>query len=126
MLNSLTDSAQVDMVSIAKDPARVINDLKLPFYMNSGEKLPEPLFVSRMPKRKVTGAAHKDTIKSAKALDDGYAIVKRSLTDLKLNKFNEIDNYYMPQSDTLLYEALKAQLLKFDGDASCQMNSRLN
>ena len=73
--------------------------------------------MSRMPKRKVTGAAHKDTIKSAKALDDGYAIVKRSLTDLKLNKFNEIDNYYMPQSDTLLYEALKAQLLKFDGDA---------
>lgn len=102
---------------LAKDPARVINDLKLPFYMNSGEKLPEPLFVSRMPKRKVTGAAHKDTIKSAKALYDGYAIVKRSLTDLKLNKFNEIDNYYMPQSDTLLYEALKAQLLKFDGDA---------
>lgn len=101
---------------LCKDPARVINDLRLPFYMNSGEKLPEPLFVSRMPKHKVTGAAHKDTIKSAKMLEEGYAIVKRPLTDLKL-KNGEIENYYMPQSDTLLYEALKARLIKFDGKA---------
>lgn len=101
---------------LCNDPARVINDLKLPFYMESGEKLPEPLFVSRMPKRKVTGAAHKDTIKSAKAIDDGIVIVKKPLTELKL-KNGEIENYYMPSSDTLLYEALKAQLVKFNGDA---------
>lgn len=101
---------------LAKDPARIINDLRIPFYMNSGEKLPEPLFVSRMPKRKVTGAAHKDTIKSAKAIEDGLAIVKKPLTELKL-KNGEIENYYMPSSDMLLYEALKVQLEKFGGDA---------
>lgn len=101
---------------LAKDPARIINDLRIPFYMDSGEMLPEPLFVSRMPKRKVTGAAHKDTIKSAKALEDGLAIVKKPLTDLKL-KNGEIENYYMPSSDTLLYEALKALLVRFGGDA---------
>ncbi len=101
---------------LCNDPARVINDLKLPFYMNSGEALPGPLFVSRMPKRKVTGAAHKDTVKSPKLLDEGYSVVKRALTDLKL-KDGEIENYYMPQSDTLLYEALKAQLIRFGGDA---------
>lgn len=101
---------------LSNDPARVISELKLPFYMNNGEALPKPLFVSRMPKRKVTGAAHKDTIKSPKMLDEGYSVVKRALTELKM-KDGEIENYYMPQSDTLLYEALKTQLIRFNGDA---------
>lgn len=101
---------------LANDPARVIQDLKLKFYMESGEALPKPIFVSRMPKRSVTGPAHKDTIKSAKRLDEGYVLVKRSLTELKL-KDGEIENYYMPSSDTLLYEALKKQLIAHGGDA---------
>ncbi len=73
------------------------------------------IFVSRMPTRKVTGAAHKDTIKSPRELDEGYVIVKRALTDLKL-KNGEIENYYNPNSDRLLYEALKARLAQFGGD----------
>lgn len=74
-----------------------------------------PLFVSRMPKRKVTGAAHKETIKSPKAKEDGFTIVKRSLTALKLNKDGEIADYYNPESDTRLYEALKARLAMHGG-----------
>lgn len=101
---------------LGNDPARIINDLRLPFYMTSGLPLPDPIFVSRMPKRKVTGAAHKDTVKSAKALDQGYVIVKRALTDLKL-KDGEIENYYNPQSDKYLYEALKKKLIEHNGDA---------
>lgn len=101
---------------LGRDPARIINDLRLPFYMSSGAPLPEPLFVSRMPKRKVTGAAHEDTVKSTKALDSGYFVAKRPITDLTL-KNGEIENYYEPQSDRLLYEALKTALIEHGGDA---------
>ncbi len=100
---------------LSPDPARKIRDLKLPFYFESGRPLPKPLFVSRMPRRKITGPAHLDTVKSPKALDEGSLIVKRPLTDLKLEK-GEIKNYYRPDSDRLLYEALKARLAAFDGD----------
>jgi len=101
---------------IGRDPAKVINDLHLPFYMTGGQPLPEPVFVSRMPRRKVTGAAHKDTIKSARELDNGYLIVKRPLAELKL-KNGEIENYYNPQSDKCLYDALKNALIEHGGDA---------
>ena len=104
---------------LSKDPVRVITDYKLPAYLD-GDRIDsvKPLFVSRMPQRKVTGAAHKDTVKSSKALDDGFAVVKKPLTDLKLDKHGEIADYYMRQSDRLLYEALKARLIEFDGDGS--------
>lgn len=103
---------------LANDPSREIANLKLPFYMDEDAPRVKPLFVSRMPTHKVTGAAHKDTVKSAKALDDGYAIVKRPLTALKLDKTGEIAGYYNPSSDTLLYNALKARLAQFGGDAA--------
>ena len=71
-----------------------------------------------MPTRKVTGAAHKDTVKSAKALEDGLAVVKRPLTALKLDKDGEIAGYYNKDSDTLLYGALKARLTEYGGNAA--------
>ena len=103
---------------LANDPSRVIRDSKLSFYLDSDLMASvKPLFVSRMPQRKVTGAAHLDTVKSGKALDDGLVIVKRPLTDLKL-KNGEIENYFAPESDRLLYEALRNRLLAFNGDAA--------
>ena len=99
---------------LSHDPARLQRDIKIPFYEEHG-LIPKPLFVSRMPRRKVTGSAHKDTVKSPKALDEGIVVVKRPLTDLKL-KNGEIENYYHPESDRLLYEALKARLTLFGGD----------
>lgn len=100
---------------LANDPSREIANLKLPFYMDEDAPKVRPLFVSRMPKHKVTGAAHKDTVKSAKALNDGYAIVKRPLSALKLDKTGEIADYYKPESDRLLYEALKKRLNEYGG-----------
>jgi CRISPR-associated endonuclease Csn1 len=70
-----------------------------------------------MPRRKISGPAHKDTVKSPRALDEGRVIVKRSLTDLKL-KNGEIENYYDPGSDRLLYEALRNRLIAFGGNAA--------
>lgn len=101
---------------LANDPAKVLQDLRLPFYAESGKPLPGPIFVSRAPRRKVTGAAHMETIRSPKAIDEGLVITKTALTKLKL-KNGEIENYYMPGSDRLLYEALKARLEAFGGNA---------
>ena len=82
----------------------------------TGEIRPRPLFVSRMPRRKITGAAHKETIKSPRALDEGLLVTKTPLSALKLDKDGEIAGYYKPESDRLLYEALKERLRQFGGD----------
>lgn len=103
---------------LGKDPVQAVKLQRLPFYLNGDIPVRE-LFVSRMPRRKVTGPAHKDTCRSPKALDCGITVLKRPLTDLKLDtKTGEIKNYYMPQSDRLLYEALKAELVKYGGNAN--------
>ncbi len=102
---------------LGNDPTKIINELRLPFYMDSGLPLPEPVFVSRMPRRKVTGAAHEATVRGLKSTaEKDYTISKTALTNLTL-KDGEIKNYYNKESDTLLYEALKARLIQFNGDA---------
>lgn len=73
-------------------------------------------FVSRMCNRKVTGAAHKETIRSGRVKESGKTLSKVALTNLKLNKDGEIANYYCPESDLLLYNALKQRLTAYDGD----------
>lgn len=101
---------------LSSDPQSVLMDMRLPLYVSGELQAPSaPIFVSRMPKRKVTGAAHKDTVKSPKILDEGRVIVKRALQDLSLKQLQE--NYYAPESDRLLYEALIARLQAYDGDA---------
>ena len=103
---------------LGDDPRRAVISQRFPVYAN-GDIPVRKLFVSRMPRRKVTGAAHKETIKSPRALKDGVVVVKRALTDLKLDpKTGEIANYYMPQSDRLLYEALKEELKKHGGSGA--------
>ena len=80
----------------------------------------EPIFVSRMPRRKVTGTAHLDTIRGIKEKDGELkTITKTELTKLKL-KDGEIEGYpeNCKRDDRLLYEALKNRLIEFNGDAT--------
>jgi CRISPR-associated endonuclease Csn1 len=104
---------------LSHDPQRIIRDLakerKLTTYDLNAISQVAPVFVSRMPRRKVTGAAHKETIKSLRR--DGAVVRKVALTELKI-KDGEIEDYYNPDSDRLLYEALKTRLLAFGGDAA--------
>ncbi len=100
------------LARLSPDPDAEIRALGLPHY--DPEEMIRPVFVSRMPNRKVSGAAHKETIRSGKL--PGYSIVKTALTDLKLDKNGEIQDYYNPSSDRLLYEALQARLKLFGGD----------
>ena len=97
------------------DPRHQIDLLKLETY-ESDEEI-QPVFVSRMPNHKVTGAAHAETIRSSKG-GDGFTVTKTPLTNLKLNKFGEIEGYYNPESDKLLYDALLARLKDFGGDGA--------
>lgn len=81
----------------------------------------KPIFVSRMPRRKVTGAAHKDKIRGIRKYDKNYySVIKTPLTDLKLTKDKQdIEGYPEKQKrdDIYLYKALVDRLNKFDGNA---------
>lgn len=79
----------------------------------------EPIFVSRMPRRKNTGTAHMETIRGIrKEKNQIKTVTKTDLINIKL-KDGEIDGYpeENKKDDKLLYEALKNQLIKFNGDA---------
>lgn len=97
---------------VSEDPEEAIRRLRLPAYENAGE-IKKP-FVSRTPRRKVRGAAHEETVRSGKLREDGYTILKTDLSKLKLEN-GEIKGYYRPESDRLLYEALKKRLEAFGG-----------
>lgn len=78
----------------------------------------EPIFVSRMPRRKVKGQAHQETIRRLKKENNIIkTVTKTDLINLKL-KNGEVDRYPEKQKkdDRLLYEALVERLQKFGGD----------
>lgn len=81
----------------------------------------EPIFVSRMPRRKVKGTAHLETIRGIKNENDKLkTITKTDLKKLKLGEDGEIKGYpeKNKQDDRLLYEALKTQLRNYNNDAN--------
>ena len=99
---------------LSDNPAEEIARLHLATY-DSEEEIKQ-VFVSRKQTHKISGAAHEATIRSAKK--PGGSISKKPLTSLSLNKkTGEIEGYYAPESDRLLYEALKKRLEEFDGNA---------
>lgn len=106
---------ELDMLC-CNDPARVLHEKPLVNY--STDEALSPIFVSRMSNHKVTGLAHEATIrKPYEENGESYTISKVPLSKLKL-KNGEIENYYNPSSDVLLYNALKDRLLQFGGKGS--------
>ena len=98
------------------DPQRDLKQGLLSNYTQHDINSVKPCFVSRMPRHKATGAAHKDTIRSGREQD--YVISKVPLSSLKLDRDCEIKNYYNPASDRNLYDALIDRLKAFGGDGS--------
>ncbi len=95
-------------------PMEDLERLHLPAYETDEEV--SPIFVSQMPRRKVTGAVHLETIWSKK--EEGFLIKKVPLTALRLDTDGEIKNYYRSGDDRLLYAALQTQLKQYNGDAA--------
>lgn len=100
----------------SNNPTRILHEKPLPNY-GTDQKV-EPIFVSRMPNHKVKGSAHEETIRKKYEEDNKtYSVSKVSLSSLKLTN-GEIENYFNPSSDMLLYNALKQRLAMFGGNGS--------
>ncbi|GMA58231.1 hypothetical protein GCM10025858_27340 [Alicyclobacillus sacchari] len=111
------------LARLSDEPAKNIRAIGLLPYSES-EPI-QPIFVSRMPTRKVTGPAHKETVRSPRIvrLDDKkgteiqVTVSKVNLSELKLTKDGEIKDYFRPEDDRQLYETLRSRLIQFGGDA---------
>lgn len=97
---------------VSENATEAIRILNLPTY-SPDEEIKTP-FVSRMVRHKTTGQAHEDTVRGKSNVADNVYVKKVALTELKL-KDGEIEGYYNPSSDRLLYEALKKRLEQFGG-----------
>lgn len=73
----------------------------------------QPIFVSRMPNRKASGQAHKETIRSPKVKDGNQRTVRKRLADIKLA---DLDNSILAESDAVLYKQLKEILEQHGND----------
>ncbi len=102
---------------VSDHPKEMISSLRLPAYAPEEIDALRAPFVSRMPTRKVHGAAHQETVFSPRHIDQGLILKKVFLESLKLNKTKDaIEDYYEPESDRLLHEALLRRLKDFGGD----------
>ena len=98
---------------LSENPAEKILEFGLASYSESELNDLKPIFVSRRPDRGATGAAHKDTIYSAKYLNDDppKIVVKKALTSLKKS---DLENIVGKERDRALYEALAKKLEEYE------------
>ena len=91
------------------------------FSQDVREYVENEVFVSRMPYRKIGGAAHQETVRSAKYIDQGYAVVKTPLAKLTLQNLEALHD---KERNLKLYMALKEQLEKFGGNGEKAFQGR--
>jgi CRISPR-associated endonuclease Csn1 len=75
----------------------------------------EPIRVSRAPTRRGLGAAHQETIRSAKWLDQGKSTIKTPLESLKLKDLENIVGYDDPRNREMI-AAIRQRLTEHNGD----------
>ncbi len=111
---------------VMDEPVLMQNKLRLLGFNENYLMNAKPFVVSRMTSRKAKGCINEATVFSSKYADNKYptvcdgnnVIVKRTaLANLKLDKNGEINGYFQPEGDVVLYNALKQRLVEFDGDA---------
>ncbi|MCI5764354.1 type II CRISPR RNA-guided endonuclease Cas9 [Actinobacillus porcinus] len=84
---------------------------RLPDYPQYNHEFVQPLFVSRMPIRKMTGQGHEAKLRSARKLDtEGKSIKKEFLTDLTLKN---LENMMNKEREPELYQALVEHFKKY-------------
>jgi CRISPR-associated endonuclease Csn1 len=72
-----------------------------------------PIFISKMPRHKVTGRAHQETLRSPKRFKDEESVVRKQLSGLTLKTLESMAG---KESDAKLYEILKARLTTHGDD----------
>ena len=100
-------------IRIFSDNPKLELENRLPDRPQANHEFVQPLFVSRMPTRKMTGQGHMETVKSAKRLNEGISVIKMPLTKLKLKDLELMVNR---EREKDLYDALKARLEAFNDD----------
>lgn len=73
----------------------------------------KPIFISKMPRRKVTGQVHLETLRSPKNFDSQISSVRIPLTSLTMDRLINEGRYLDPK----LLTALRIKIEEFDGDA---------
>ena len=73
----------------------------------------KPIFVSRMPRRKATAQAHKETIRSPKVKDGDQRTVRMPLSKIKRK---DVENSILKESDKWLYKKLLERLDAHDNN----------
>ena len=110
-------------IRTCNNPQALLQEVSLPNYQDVAIETIKPIFVSRMTRKKNSGQAHQETIRSYRdvtinGVTEKKTVTKTPLQKLKLDKNGEIANYYNPSSDRLLYELLKDKLTKAKGDGA--------
>ncbi|MGX1901443.1 type II CRISPR RNA-guided endonuclease Cas9 [Thermolongibacillus altinsuensis] len=104
---------------LSKFPKESIKALNLGNYDSKKLESLQPIFVSRMPKRSVTGAAHQETLRTYVGIDQHsgkiQTAVKTKLSDIKLDKDGHFP-MYGKESDPRTYEAIRQRLLEHNND----------
>lgn len=95
-------------------PQPAIGLARLPGYPPERAQAVQPVRVSRAPLRRGLGAAHQETIRSAKWLAEGKSSVKTPLTELKLKDLPNIVGFDDPRNAALI-ESIR-QCLQAHGD----------
>ena len=109
---------------LSDNPKELIKNIKntLGTYTDEEIEKLKPMFVVRRPNKKITGPAHDATYRSTKLLLEGFSVSRISVSKLKLDKNKEIRTskfeFYKDEGNGWLpiYEALKNELEKYDGD----------
>lgn len=101
---------------LSDNPAQLLASLSLPAYQDIDIDNIQKPFVSRMPRKKIKGSGHKETIRRLREQDGVQNVVtKTDIKNLKLDKDGEILNFYDKAGSKELYEKLKARLIEYGG-----------
>lgn len=104
MLSNISDQDKKELLE--KNKSYTVDDF---------EKI-KPIFVSRMPRRGVTGALHEDTLRSLKILNKTGE--NKTFETVRLGKLTleKLENSLVKETDKFLYKILKNRLLEHDND----------
>lgn len=101
-------SKEVMKRTLNTDIATLQNELRgLDNYDEDFRLSVKPIFVSRMPRRKATAQAHKETIRSPKVKDNDQRTVRMPLNKVKRK---DVENSVLKESDKWLYGKLLERL----------------
>ena len=105
---------------MSKKPIEWIKTEKITSYddIENIEESIKPIFVSRMPNRKITGQAHEETVYSVKHNEKGFVTIKRELSRISKSEIEMIRNSEMCKelyvSNKDMYDRIYERMKNFD------------